>query len=100
MPYNGARDECITTSEIEEFLECVDVAQVCSIYTDPKPEAKCISYAKMCRKQLKLPLGDLTELRKCQLVSRLTPPPGGKHKIPVHQRYNDNLREAKISDIW
>lgn len=50
---------------IEEFLNCVDRAQVCADFQFAKQHDQCFDKAKACKEENKLPLGELTELAKC-----------------------------------
>ncbi|KJK77159.1 hypothetical protein H634G_07580 [Metarhizium anisopliae BRIP 53293] len=48
-----------------EFLQCVDVMQVCGEQDVADKTDQCIANAKVCREQVKLPLGDLDKLSQC-----------------------------------
>ncbi|KFG79895.1 trypsin- protease [Metarhizium anisopliae] len=48
-----------------EFLQCVDMMQVCGEKDVADKTDQCIANAKVCREQEKLPLGDLDKLSQC-----------------------------------
>lgn len=50
---------------VEEFLQCVDVMQVCADQGDLHRLDQCIDNARRCKEQEKLSLGDLPKLAKC-----------------------------------
>ncbi|KJK73550.1 hypothetical protein H634G_11186 [Metarhizium anisopliae BRIP 53293] len=50
---------------IEEFLNCVDRAQVCADFQFAKQHGQCFDKAKTCKEENKLPLGELTKLAEC-----------------------------------
>ncbi|KAF5129819.1 hypothetical protein E5D57_006150 [Metarhizium anisopliae] len=52
-------------SEIKEFLECIDNVQACFDFWPHESYKECYAKAQTCRKQHKLPLGELTKLTEC-----------------------------------
>ncbi|KAK8912018.1 Trypsin [Metarhizium anisopliae] len=50
---------------VEEFLQCVDVMQVCADQGDLHRLDQCIDNARRCKEQEKLSLGDLPKLAEC-----------------------------------
>ncbi|KID85044.1 trypsin- protease [Metarhizium guizhouense ARSEF 977] len=52
-------------AKMPEFLQCVDMMQVCGEQDVADKTDQCIANAKVCREQEKLPLGDLDKLSRC-----------------------------------
>lgn len=48
-----------------EFLQCVDMMQVCGEQDVADKTDQCIANAKVCREQENFPLGDLDKLSQC-----------------------------------
>lgn len=50
---------------MQEYLQCVDIMQVCGDQDTADKMNQCINNAMVCKEQEKFPLGDLAKLSQC-----------------------------------